>query len=65
MKHVATQSQDGEAGARPYLELVALVAIGWMWLRMTAADNEPSHGKRAIALFVGCCVSALVPGRQH
>lgn len=53
MKHVATQSQDGEAGARPYLELVALVAIGWMWLRMTAADNEPSHGKRAIALFVG------------
>lgn len=31
------QPRDVEAGATAYLQLVGLVAIGWMWLRMTAA----------------------------
>ncbi len=53
LAHVATAPQACEAGARPYLDLVALVAIGWMWLRLAAADPENARGKQAIALVVG------------
>ena len=49
------------AGAYPYMELMGLVALGWMWLKMAAAskralaeggDDKPFHdGKLVIAQF--------------
>jgi hypothetical protein len=28
------------AGAYPYMQLMGLVALGWMWLKMAAASNR-------------------------
>lgn len=49
-----TSPRDAVAGATPYLRLAALVACGWMWLRMAAAavgDTPFANGKRIGALF--------------
>lgn len=55
MARLDGQLRDCEAGARAYLELVALVGLGWMWLRMAgAAPGTPlANTKLATALFVG------------
>jgi alkylation response protein AidB-like acyl-CoA dehydrogenase len=48
------EMRDIEAGATAYLQLVGLVASGWMWLRMAAAATDASAFaalKRATARF--------------
>jgi alkylation response protein AidB-like acyl-CoA dehydrogenase len=64
------QPRDCEAGARAYLELVAVVTLGWMWLRMAGAAPGTSLAdtKLATALFVGeqlLPVSSLLRQRVH
>jgi len=46
-------ARDVEAAATAYLQLVALVALGWMWLRMAAAAGGTplEHVKKATARF--------------
>jgi alkylation response protein AidB-like acyl-CoA dehydrogenase len=44
---LAKSSRDALAGASPYLDLVATVATGWMWLRM-AAHADPANPAEAI-----------------
>ncbi|MGH7004363.1 MAG: acyl-CoA dehydrogenase [Alphaproteobacteria bacterium] len=39
--------RDALAGASPYLDLVATIAVGWMWLRM-AAHADPTNPAEAI-----------------
>ena len=53
-RYLGHSPRDAEAAATPYLQLVGLVAEGWMWLRMAAAakDTTPFHAaKRATARF--------------
>jgi len=53
-KKMEPAPRDVEAGATPYLQLVGLVASGWMWLRMAAAADDASEFgrlKRATARF--------------
>ncbi len=47
------RARDAEAAATAYLQLVALVALGWMWLRMAAAAGGTplEHVKKATARF--------------
>jgi 3-(methylsulfanyl)propanoyl-CoA dehydrogenase len=43
--------RDLEAGATDYLSLLALVAGGWMWLRMiSSVDEDTEFGKAKIAI---------------
>ncbi len=54
IRYLGHSPRDAEAAATPYLQLVGLVAEGWMWLRMAAAarDDTPFHAtKRAAARF--------------
>ncbi len=51
---VTSSPRDAEAGASAYLQLVGLVACGWMWLRMAAAargDTPADRMRRATANY--------------
>jgi alkylation response protein AidB-like acyl-CoA dehydrogenase len=60
-RRIGPAPRDVEAGATPYLQLVGLVACGWMWLRMAAAADDASEFarlKRATARF---CAEQMLP----
>src|SRR3546814_13194481 len=52
------------AAAVDYLRLFALVAYGWMWVRMATAaagDTQQHNAKRTVADY---CVVTMLPTRQ-
>ena len=70
LDRLSGRARDAEAAATAYLQLVALVALGWMWLRMAAAAGGTplEHVKNATARFFSeqlLCGTDLLLRRIH
>lgn len=77
LQEKAANAAEANAAAVDYLRLFALVALGWMWVRMAvaeasrAADNDTSRKRKLAALFAarilpqaGALKTAILSGAQ-
>jgi alkylation response protein AidB-like acyl-CoA dehydrogenase len=50
-QHGMADPDNAGAGAYPYMDLMGLISLGWMWLRMAAASQAALNGGSGDAAF--------------